>query len=97
MSLTLSLLLRSPDPVVSPSSRLKLPADKLDRALHAGAILLGLAQPRQFHQLDQFIQTGIQGGWLIYHALPSVSGGERFQISRPTKDMESLVSAVGYP
>ncbi len=32
----------------------------------------------------------------LCHALSAVNTGGRSQISRPTKDMENLVAAVGY-
>jgi hypothetical protein len=55
-------LLGSPDPVIGPGDRPKRPTDEMDRAPHAGALLFRLAQPRQLHQLGQFLQAGIQGG-----------------------------------
>ena len=61
---------------------LKRPTDKLDRALHSGAILLRPAQPRQFHQRRQLVQAGAQGAWILCHYPPTGTAGEGFGISR---------------
>jgi hypothetical protein len=45
----LALARRVAAPLTGAGHRLKRPANKLDRALHAGAILFRPALPRQFH------------------------------------------------
>jgi hypothetical protein len=51
------LMVRSTNPLVSPSSRLKRPADKLDRVHHAGAVVYWGAQ-RPVRQIGQPVQAG---------------------------------------
>jgi len=58
---------------------LKRPANKLDRTLHSGAILLRPAQPRQFHQRRQPVQAGAQGAWIVCHDQPTGTVGEGFR------------------
>ena len=71
---------------------LKRPTDKLDRALHSGAILLRTAQPRQFHQRRQLVQAGAQGAWILCHYPPTGTAGEGFGISRRSGFMGNILS-----
>jgi hypothetical protein len=63
----LSLVLRSPDPLVSPGSRLKRPADKLECVLYAGAVLYRGAQ-RPVRQIGQPVQAGARHIGIVHHA-----------------------------
>jgi hypothetical protein len=94
-SIPLSLLLGSPDPVIGPGDCPKRPTDELDRAPHTGALLFRLAQPRQLTNSANFSRQAYKVA-ALYHALSAVNSRERSQLSRPTRDMENLVSAVGY-
>src|SRR3954465_4914090 len=54
----LALARRVSAPLTGAGNCLKRPTDKLDGTLHAGAILIRLTPPRQFHQIGQPVQAG---------------------------------------
>src|SRR4051795_4591775 len=69
-----------PAPLTGAGNCLKRPTDKLDGTLHAGAILIRLTPPRQFHQIGQPVQAGTHGIGIVRHDPPTVRGGEGFRI-----------------
>jgi hypothetical protein len=62
-----SLMVRRADPLVSPSSRLKRLADKLDHVLHTRAVLYRGAQ-RLVRQRGQPVQAGVCCVKVIHYA-----------------------------
>src|SRR3954467_3612653 len=76
----LALARRVSAPLTGAGNCLKRPTDKLDATLHAGAILIRLTPPRQFHQIGQPVQAGTHGIGIVRHDPPTVRGGEGFRI-----------------
>src|SRR3954467_182725 len=76
----LALARRVSAPLTGAGNCLKRPTDKLDGTLHAGAILIRLTPPRQFHQIGQPVQAGTHGIGIVRHDPPTVRGGEGFRI-----------------
>jgi hypothetical protein len=81
--------------VIGPGDCPKRPTDELDRAPMQARSFSDWLNRASSTNSASFSRRAFKVA-ALYHALSAVNSGERSQLSRPTRDMENLVSAVDY-